>query len=185
MAGGRNNKTFALALSAISTAVAVAGLIFGFFVPYMLATGYLIAVVALMVPLSKQFFVGDALAYLATCILTVVLGATIKIWNLVPFIMFFGLHPLVNALQIRFKINRWIALVVKAIWFDLTLWVGFILIFTVTGGTSWYDEVVRFIDKYLPFVIIFGGTLIFWLYDYLVFKCQIYINELVYRVAKR
>ncbi len=184
MGGNKKGGAFGLALSSISAAVAVAGLLFGFFVPYMLATGYLIAVVALMVPLSKQYFLYDALAYLATLILAVVLGATIKIWNLVPFAMFFGLHPLVNALQIRFKINRWIALVVKAVWFDLTLWVGYIVIFNLSGGSSWNENILAFIDKFLPLIICVGGTLVFWLYDFLAFKCQIFINGLVFRIRK-
>ena len=71
-----------------------------------------------MIPLSKGFYVGDALAYAGTCILTVLLGAIGQAWLLVPFIMFFGLHPLLNALQLRFNVNRWIACAVKALWFD-------------------------------------------------------------------
>ena len=184
MGRDRKGKSFEIALSAVATALAVAGLTFGFFVPYMLATGYLIAVVALMIPLSKQFYWGDALAYAATCILTVIFGATMRLWDLVPFIMFFGLHPLINSLQIRFKINRWIALAVKALWFDLTLWVAYILIFSVSGGSFLPESVLDFIRRFLPLVIIVGGSLIFWLYDYLVFKCQIFVNNAVYRIRR-
>ncbi|MFQ7077672.1 MAG: hypothetical protein ACLRSW_06880 [Christensenellaceae bacterium] len=40
--------------------------------------------------------------------------------------MFFGLHPLVNALQLKFKVKRWIA-AVKAVWFDASM-------FRLAGG---------------------------------------------------
>ena len=178
------SKSFEIALSAVSAAIAAAGLTFGFFVPYMLGTGYLIAVVALMIPLSKQFYAGEILAYATTCILTIIFGAVMRIWDLVPFIMFFGLHPLVNSLQIRFKINKWLALAVKAVWFDLTLWVAYLLIFNISGGSALPESVISFINKFLPLIIIVGGTLFFWLYDYLAFKCQIFINYTVYRIRK-
>ena len=129
MSGRKYSKSFEIALSAISCAVAVVGLSLGILSGYLLATGYLVAVVALMVPLSKQFIRGNVLAYIGTCILAILMGALAKFWDIIPFIMFFGLHPLINCLQIRFKINRWLAYAVKAVWFDFTLWVAYILIF--------------------------------------------------------
>ena len=146
MSGKKYPRSFEIALSAISCAVAVIFLLLGFWSDVLLATGYLLGVIALMVPLSKQFFRGAALAYIATCILAVILGAAAKFWDLVPFIMFFGLHPLINALQIRFKVNRWIALAVKAVWFDFTLWVAYILVFNgILGGAQAESEFFAFL----------------------------------------
>jgi hypothetical protein len=183
MSKKKNFKSFEITLSAVSCALAVVFLYAGTFNSYMLATGYLMAEIMLMLPLSKQFYSGDALAYVGTCILTLILGAVGRIWVLVPFIMFFGLHPLVNALQLRFKINRWLALVVKAIWFDLTLWVAYILVFGSSIGNP-SSQIYELVNNYILLIIFVGGSLIFWLYDYLMFKCQMIVNAFVYRIKK-
>lgn len=184
MSKRKYSKSFEIALSAMSCAVAVVFLMLGFFSGYLLATGYIMGVIALMAPLSKQFFWGDFLAYLGTCILAVIMGAAARFWDLVPFIMFFGLHPLINALQIKFKINKWLAFAVKAVWFDLTVFVAYLLIFRISGFSRLPENVVSAIKKFLPLIICVGGTLIFFVYDYLIFKCQIAVNKIVYRIKK-
>ncbi len=179
------SRSFELALSAISCAVAVIFLMLGFWSDVLLASGYLLGIIALMVPLSKQFLRGGFLAYAGTVILALIMGAAARFWDLVPFIMFFGLHPLVNCLQVRFKINKWLALAVKTVWFDLTLWVAYILIFDgVLGGAMADNAVYSFINNYIYWFIFVGGTLIFFPYDYLIFKTQIGVNKLVYRIRK-
>lgn len=186
MGKNKYSRSFEIALSAISCAVAVVLLLVGLWSDILLATGYLFAMVALMLPLSKQFYLGGGLAYLGTVILAIILGAVVRFWDLVPFIMFFGLHPLINSLQIKFNINRWLALAVKTVWFDLTLWVAYILIFGGILGGSGGNAVYDYINEHnLIYVIIFvGGTLIFFPYDYLMFKMQIAVNRLVYRIKK-
>lgn len=149
-----------------------------------MGTGYLLGVVALMIPLSKQFYRGAFLAYLGTVILAVVMGAAARFWDIVPFIMFFGLHPLINSLQLKFKINRWIALAVKAVWFDFTLWVAYILIFDGVLGGSNGGEFYEFLNRYVYYFIFIGGSLLFIVYDYLIFNLQIGVNKLVYRIRK-
>lgn len=174
-----------MALSAISCAVAVIFLLLGFWSDVLLATGYLLGILALMIPLSKQFFRGGFLAYAGTVILALILGAAARFWDLIPFVMFFGLHPLINALQIRFKVNRWLAYVVKAVWFDFTLWVAYVLIFGgVVGGEQSDLALYEFINKYIYYIIFIGGTVFFLAYDYLIFKCQVAVNRIVYRLRK-
>ncbi len=185
MGSKKNSPTFEIALSGISCAVAAGALALGLLSGYLVATGYLVGIVALMIPLSKQFFKGGFLAYVGTCILAVVLGAAVKFWDLVPFAMFFGLHPLLNALQIRFKINKWLALAIKTVWFDCTLIAGYFLIYVV-GGISLPAEIEAIINGWRLYVIIFTlGSAIFFVYDYLMFKIQIAINTLVFRIIKK
>ncbi len=179
------SRSFEIALSAISCAVAVIFLLLGFWSNVLLATGYLLAIIALMVPLSKQFFRGGFLAYVGTVILAVVMGLAMEFWSLVPFIMFFGIHPLVNALQIRFRVNRWLAFLIKAVWFDFALWVAYVLVFGgVIGGEQSGLAIYEFINKYIYYIIFIGGTLFFIVYDYLIFKSQIAVNAIVYRIRK-
>lgn len=187
MGGNRPTKSFEIALSGVSCAVAVAVLPLGIMtgVGSLTAAGYFVAILALMLPLSKQFFSGGFLAYAATCILTVVLGAAARFWDLVPFIMFFGLHPLLNALQIRYKVNKWLALAVKAVWFDCTLIAGYFLVFGgVIGGALLPEAAYEVINKYVFLLIFTVGSALFFVYDYLIFKCQIVVNGLVYKIKK-
>ena len=184
--GKRNySRSFEVALSAISCAVAVIFLMLGFWSDVLLASGYVLGIAALMVPLSKQFIRGGFLAYAGTVILAIIMGAAARFWDLVPFIMFFGLHPLINCLQIKFNVNRWLALAVKTVWFDFTLWVAYALIFDgVLGGAMADNAVYSFINRYVYWFIFVGGTLVFFPYDYLVFKMQIAVNKMVYRIRK-
>lgn len=184
MGKNKHSKTFEIALSGVSCAVAAGALSLGILGGWFVATGYLIAEIALMLPLSKQFFKGGFLAYAATVILAVVLGAAIKFWDLVPFAMFFGLHPLMNALQIRFKINKWLALFIKTLWFDCTLIAAYFLIYEV-GGASLPEQLASIIAGWRLYAIIFTvGSVLFFLYDYLIFKAQIAVNALVFRIKK-
>lgn len=179
------SRSFEIALSAVSCAVAVICLMVGYWSDILLGTGYVVAMVALMVPLSKQFIRGGFLAYAGTVLLAIIMGAAARFWDLVPFIMFFGLHPLANCLQVKFNINRWIAYAVKAIWFDFTLWVGYILVFNGVLGASYTGSAFfDFLNEYILLFIFVGGTLIFLPYDYLVFKVQGTVNQLVYRIRK-
>ena len=184
MGDRKPTKSFALALSGISCALATGALALGILSGWLIGTGYMLGVIALMLPLSKQYFLGDFLAYLGTCILAIAMGVAAKFWALTPFIMFFGLHPLLNALQVRFKINRWLALVIKAAWFDGTLIAAYFLIYAL-GGAALPQNIEEIITGWRLYVIVFTvGTAIFAVYDFLVFKCQILINRLVYRIKK-
>lgn len=182
---GKYSKSFEIALSAISCAVASAFLALGILSGYLLAFGYLVGILALMVPLSKQFFIGGFLAYVGTCILTFILGAVAKFWDLIPFIMFFGLHPLANSLQIRFKINRWLALAIKAVWFIGTLFAGyFMIVYGLIGADILQSQLFEMVQNYIYILIPVAGALFFFVYDYLIFRCQIMINMLIYRIRK-
>ena len=177
--------SFQIAISGISCAAAVIFLSLGIISRFFVATGYMFGIVALMAPLAKNFYLGDFLAYIGTCILTFIFGAAAGFWDLVPFIMFFGLHPLINALQKKFKINKWLALIVKAIWFDGTVIVAYYLVFGgILGGSLLPEEFYRVVNDYIYLFIFTLGTAFFVLYDYLIFKCQIAVNIIVGKIKK-
>lgn len=179
------SKSFEIALSGVSCAVAVIFLSLGILSGYLLSLGYLIGILALMAPLSKRLYAGGFLAYVGTCILTLILGVAAKFWDLVPFIMFFGLHPLANALQIKFKVNKILAFFIKAVWFDCTLICGYFLVFGgLLGGTFLPQGFYDIVNKYIYVFIFTLGTAGFAVYDYLIFKCQRAVDALVYRIKK-
>ena len=132
---------------------------------------------ALMLPLAKKSYGGYILAYLATCILSLIFNAA-RFWDLLPFIMFFGLHPIVNELQLKIRINRWVACAIKALWFDVTMYLVWRFIFGMT-------TTIDFVDQYAIPVILVLGTAFFVFYDYVMYKWRAAVNNLVYRLYKK
>ena len=96
----RQSRSFETALSAIACAVAVISLTLGAYVDFLLAAGIVVAVFALMVPLSKEFIWGYLLAFAASVILSFLFtGFAVGVMRLLPYAVFFGWHPLLNFLQ--------------------------------------------------------------------------------------
>lgn len=167
-----------IALAGIATAMATIFLAVGNFTAILLFTGYMVASIALSLPLSKKSYLGYVLAYAATVILTLLLIGTVGyIVDLLPFILFFGLHPLLNELQLRFHINKWLAVIIKAIWFDGAMLLFWWLIVQTTG-VSW-------LDAYAVPMILVGGTLFFFVYDNLFFRIRQQVFALVKRISKK
>ena len=169
--------SYEIALSALSCAIATVLLTVGVYSEILLFTGYLFACIALMLPLAKQSYKGYVLAYIATCILALIFNAA-RFFDLLPFIMFFGLHPLVNELQLKTKINRWIACAIKALWFDGTMYLVWRFVFGMT-------TTIPFIDQYIIPILLIGGSAFFVLYDYLMYKWRFAVNVLVKRIHKK
>ncbi len=172
----RKITSYEIALSALSCAIATILLVVGVYSEILLFTGYLLGCMALMLPLAKGSYWGYALSYIATCILCLIF-AVARFLDFLPFIMFFGLHPLVNELQLKTKINRWVACGVKALWFDGTMYVIWRFVFSAVSGFSFLDTYI------LPFILI-GGTAFFIAYDYAMYKWRAGINTLVARITK-
>ena len=165
-----------IALAALSCALSTILLTVGVYSEILLFTGYLFGCIALMLPLAKGSYRGYALSYAATCILSFIFGAG-RFLDLLPFVMFFGLHPLVNELQLKTKINRWVACFVKALWFDGSMYVIWRFVFAVTTE-------ILFVDAYfLPILLVFG-TIFFVFYDCAMYRWRATINVLVARIAK-
>ena len=168
---------YEIALSALACALATTLMTVGVYSSIFLFTGYLLACVALMLPLAKKSYVGYALAYVATCVFSVIFCSA-QFFDVLPFIMFFGLHPLVNELQLKLKINTWVACFVKAAWFDGTMYVIWRFVFEMT-------TTIAFVDRFILPLILIGGTIFFIAYDYVTFKCRVLVNRLVERITRR
>ena len=171
-------KSFEIALSAIAAAFAAGFLMLGTLNPFLLAAGYLVATFALMVPLAKDFVWGSALAYLAAGLIALPLG----LWKIVPYAVFFGLHPIVNYLQKKYVKRtpfKVLCLIAKAVWFDLAMWLSFFVLTSMAGM-----EFPAYIARYLYYIIFIGGTLFFIAYDIMIFFCQRSADIAVRRIRR-
>ena len=170
-------SAYEIALSALACAIATVFLTIGVYSELLLFTGYLFACIALMLPLARKSYWGYGLAYLSTCILSLIFNVA-RFFDLLPFIMFFGLHPIVNELQLNTKINRWLACGLKALWFDGTMYVIWRFIFGMT-------TTIPLIDQYILPIILIGGTAFFIFYDYVMYKWRYAVNMLVKRITRK
>ena len=173
----RKISSYEIALSAMACALATVFLTIGIYSELLLFTAYLVACIALMLPLAKQSYIGYFLAYIGTCLLALLFNAA-RFFDVLPFIMFFGLHPFVNEMQLKIKINRWVACAVKALWFDITMYLIYRFVFGMTTNFP-------LIDKYMiPIILIFGSAF-FVFYDYTAYRCRGMVNDFVKRINKR
>lgn len=181
----RTSRSFEIALSAVACAVASLALTLGSYVDIFLFAGYLLAVFALMLPLSKRFYWGFILAFLGSVLLAFFFCG-LAILYLVPFAVFFGLHPFANELQLRFVHKRPVHVLCffgKALWFDLAMWLSWTLVFVPLLGAdqmSWYP----FVMQYFYYVLFLGGTAAFALYDFLIFLCRRSVDRAVRRIGR-
>ena len=167
-------RSFQIALSAVSCALAGVFMIIGLNVPFAFVTGYIFAEVALMLPLAKNFRAGGALAYAAASLLCLPLGGLAMFYKLFPFIAFFGLHPLVNKLTEKIKC-RPAVLIGEAVWFVGMLAAAWALF------SHLFELPFDWLEKWAYPVIVVGGGGLFFVYDWLMRKAQKLVS---YYVAK-
>lgn len=94
----KNSKE--IALSAVACALGTIALTVGTLYSPMLFTGYLFACLCMMLPLSRGYFKGAALCFLAINALTLLFNG-FNFFDTLPFTLFFGLHPIVNERQAK------------------------------------------------------------------------------------
>ena len=169
---------YEIALSAVATAIATIVLTIGTLSSVMLLTGYLVASLSLCLPLCRQSYKGYVFAYLSCILLTLLFGGFAFFFRLLPFIAFFGLHPLFNELQANKGWNKIGCFIIKALWFDGALILSWWLVFNMTLG-------VAFIDAYfIPFAFVVG-TLLFFLYDFMHFECRKQVDKTLQKLFKK
>lgn len=170
---------FEIALSAMACALSTLFLSLGVTNYYIFASGCLFSCICLMLPLAKGFWLGDVIAYIATAVLSLLFGGLATPWRILPFVLIFGLHPIINHLQVRFKWNVLLMLIIKTLWFDGALF----LIWWVFGlfGLSFTMD---WINDYIIAVVLVGGSVFFVLYDRVIFRCQRLVNLVIYRLKR-
>ncbi len=181
----RPTNSYEIALSGIACALATIALTVGAYVNVFYGAGMILAVFALMVPLAKGFPLGSFLAFCGTAIFAFLFSA-FAIFRLLPFIVFFGLHPIVNYFQKKYikKFPLHLpAFLVKAAWFDLTVWLMWSCVLVPVFGVAsmwWYE----FVAAHFFLVLFAGGTLLFAVYDTLIFFSQRSVDLIIARIKK-
>jgi len=147
-----------VALSAISSALSVIFLTIGNYITVLDLSCIFLASLVIILPLYKKSIKGAIFSFISTLILTSFLTG-FKFNIIIPYGAFFGLHPIFNELEINKKINKYIALIIKIIWFVASLY----LIYFTTNMFLGINE--KFL-KYIYYLIPIFGTIFIIFYDF-------------------
>ena len=164
-----------VALSAISTALALVFIIIGAYIPTFDLSCLFMASLCIMLPLTKNSLKGAFLTYLAVFLLSLIFSAG-RFTVSICFALFFGLHPIVNYLQN--KINnkfRILFYALKFIWFIISVYVMYYFL------TMFIIE-YPLIEKYIHFILLGVSLVFFPIYDILAFRFQRTFNVLIRRL---
>ena len=173
-------RSFLIALSGASCAVAVIFLTLGNWFSFLTLACYLFAEAALMLPLAAGSRRAGLLTYLAAVLLGFLFGGIWNPWRMFLFCVFFGLHPLANSMQEKWKLNKWVAFAIKAVWFDVALWLTwqFAYAYFFDASVNWVER----IGNWIFLIIGAGGTFFFFFFDWAVRRMQnvlkIYVERL-------
>ena len=146
-----------VALSAISSALSIIFLLIGHYFSVLDLSCILFASIIIMLPLYRNSIKGALFCYFSTLILTFFLTG-LKLNILIPYGAFFGLHPIINEIQLKKKFNKWLFLFIKTIWFVATL---FLMYYT----TQFFIDINEKYLKYIFYIIPIAGIIFFIIYD--------------------
>ncbi len=161
-----------IALSAVATAFSVILLTLGAYVAVLDYSCIFMASLCVMLPLSKQSKKAALLTYIATSLLSAVfIGGRWAV--LLPYVLFFGLHPIANYLLAEKKVNKILAVAIKDVWFVGTLLlVNALFVDFFAFETEWAQ-------KYIVWILAIGGGLGFIVYDFCACRFQRAIDLIV------
>ena len=168
-------KSKMIALSAIASAFAVIFLALGAIVPTLDYSGIFMASICMTIPLTKKSVWSGAMSYVASALLSLLfVGGRLEIT--VTFALFFGLHPLVNFLFNKIRLNKVLALAIKEVWFIASLLILYALFRDFVGFEN------EILQKYAVLILVVGGGLIFIAYDYMMQRFQRFMDMAVARL---
>lgn len=147
-----------VAYAAVASALSAAFLAVGFYLQLAEFLWYFLATMMIMIPLTRGYIRGALFAYAVSSLLGLLLCA-FQFYFILPYVVFMGLHPVVNAFMDKQHFNVWVGHLIKAVWFDAAVYL--IIRFT---------QLFLFIDLRAggwTLAIVLGvSTLVYFFYDF-------------------
>lgn len=164
-----------IALSAISTALGVVFLIIGAYIQTLDLSCLFMASLTVMLPLSKNSVKGAFLTYGATAILAF-LFALSRFHLALLYLLFFGLHPIINHYHLKNIKKRWYLFIVKGVLFVGACYLMFF-------AFSMFIVENEIISSILPWFIAVIATLFYIVYDFIMIRFQKMTGSIVKRLG--
>lgn len=165
-----------IALSGLSTALAIIFIIVGTYIRTFDLSALFMSSLCVMLPLSKKQIKGAFLTVGATFILSLILSFVTGYFAVsVSYLLFFGFHPIINYYENIYKKGKILFILLKLVLFLTTLFLMYYIL-------SVFVVEIEFLLNYMPFIIIIGGTMIFFIYDYIMKRFQTLTNLVIKRL---
>lgn len=164
-----------IALSAISTALGVVFLIIGAYFQTLDLSCLFMASLTVMLPLSKNSVKGAFLTYGATAILAL-LFAINRFHLSLLYLLFFGVHPIINYFHMKGVKKRWYLFIVKGVLFLVACYLMFY-------AFSMFIVENEFIVSVLPVIIAVLGVLFYIVYDFIMLRFQKMTASIIKRLG--
>ncbi len=167
----KNSKTIALA--GLTTALSLIFLVFGTYIETFDLSCLLLSSLIIMLPLSKQSVKTALLCYLAVSILSLIFTASVGRFSVtILYALLFGIYPIALYFEKSKNINIVLATIIKGIWF---VSVCFLMYYAL----KFFVATNSFIEKYIVYILIFGGLIVFVIFDYMMKRFQKLTNIMV------
>ena len=164
-----------IAVSAVSTALGVVFIVIGAYFQTFDLSALFMASLTVTLPLSKNSVKGSILTYLATAILSF-LFATSRFYLPLLYLLFFGLHPILNYFQFKDGKNRWYFFIIKGV-----LFVGACYLMCFVFSMFTFEN--QFVIDILPILVFVLGTLFYIVYDFVIIRFQKMSNSIIKRLG--
>ena len=166
-----------IALSAVCSAFAILCLTLGAVIEIFDYSAIFMASMCSMIPLAKGSKLGGFMTYLATLLLSCIFFVGVRPDLVLTYGIFFGLHPTVNYLFKEKKINKILSLVLKIVWFVLSI----ILIYTLFSGFLFEESLLTnpTFQKYAYLILAVGGAILFVVYDLVMMHFQKALDKMI------
>lgn len=162
-----------IALSAVSTALGVIFLIIGAYIETFDLSALFMSAIAIMLPLSKNSVKGALFTYGATALLSFCFALS-RFYVPLLYVLFFGIHPIINYIQLNSKKNLWFLYVIKGLWF---IGIMFIMYYSFTL----FIVEIESIKKFMPVIITVLGAMMYVAYDFVMIRFQ----KMSFNIIKR
>ncbi|MBR2337345.1 MAG: hypothetical protein IKA61_05340 [Clostridia bacterium] len=166
-----------IALSAICSAFAIIFMTVGAFVPVFDYSAIFMASMCTMVPLAKKSWTGGLMTGMATVALSFIFFFGTNPAMVVTYAIFFSAHPTVSWLLKEKKLNKVLAMAIKAVWF-----VGALLLIYLLFSSFLFESSIlnnETFKKYAYLVLAVGGVILFVVYDLIMTYFQTAIDKTI------
>ncbi len=164
-----------IAVSSLATALGVVFLTMGAYFQSFDLSALFMSSLMIMLPLTKNSFKGAFLTYFATGLL-VFLFAMSRFYIAILYFAFFGLHPIVNFIQLRKGKKLWFLYPIKCLWM---IGVCFLMYYAFTM----FIVENPFLTNFMPIIIVVVGFIFYIVYDFIMIRFQKMSFSLVKRLG--
>lgn len=180
----RKITSYEIALSGVSSAMAIIALVGAVFIPVAKLSLYILSAIFVAVPLTKNLWVGGIFSYLVTTMV----GMLISNIRALPFVLFFGLYTLLAwALDFKLykceKLPKWLTItlitIIKIGFYCLSFYLCFLLMKIVVA------DIVLFGWKWSFGILLACGFVLFCVYDPLYRFVYKNLVNIVSRIVKK